>query len=98
MTYLSNELAAAQLLTEVKLKTLSDSVDTLVWYYAESQGPPADAESQPPTLATPVGSELQALTRQVQHKYKSVTLDSIYKLYKNHVGVRREDQKALNVI
>lgn len=97
LTDLVNKLAAAQLSTEDKLQTLTNSVDTLVRHNADSQGPAA-GNTRSPTPATPVGPELQNLARQVQDKYKSVTLDSNHKLHEDRAGVRREDQKTLNVI
>ena len=81
-----------------RLQTLGDSVHTLVCHHAESQGLAADAESQSPTLATSVGLELPALTRQVQDIYISITRNSSHKLHKDHAGVRREEQTTLNVI
>ena len=41
---------------------------------------------------------LQALAKQIQTKYQSVTLDPAHKLHDDRVGIRREDQKTLNVI
>ena len=97
------QLARAQLQTQQGLEQLTKSVDTLVQGGGDSarQGRTfhdnvdSNGSSRAPL---PVGPDLQALAKQVADKYRSVVLDPAHKLHEDRVGLKREDQKTVNII
>ena len=94
LTRLVNQLAENSLETHAKIAALTHNVDTLV---SQLPGDPTRSE-QACAVPQAVGPELQALARQIQQKYSSVTLDTSVKLHDDRVGNQREHQKTLNVI
>lgn len=95
LTDLIGQLAQAQLSTERQLKTLCD---TLVQnaQSGSTTGQAASATSASP--ATVPGPDLQALAKQISEKYKSIHLDTNHRLHEERTGIRRDDQKQLNII
>ena len=43
-------------------------------------------------------SDLQALAQQIKEKYRNVVLDNDHKLHEDRSGVKREDQRLVNVL
>ena len=89
------QLAQAQIDTQNKLQTLCDTLVT-----ADTSSP-SEANRGPAVRASPTsvtGPDLQALARQIADKYKSVPLDNNHRLHEDRTGIKREDQKLLNVI
>ena len=95
LTDLVGKLVDAQLSTDRQIKVLCDTLVQNAQPVCGTTGPAADNTTSP---ATPSGPDLQALAKQIGDKYKSVSLDTHHRLHEERTGIRRDDQKQMNII